>query len=346
MAHNREEFYQTIGATPDQESMNVFFKDSTINYDQIEQQNYICPLSHYGFLGVTGVDAKKFLQGQLTCNLNDISLEKSLLGAACTHKGRMYSSFRLIQSSDNQIIMAMHKSIAENTQKTLSKYIVFSKAELKNLSEQYIAIGISGPDLIDILQPHVQQLPTETGGVTSADDIHVIKINDNNRYEIWLPVEKAINLWQTLSQKCQPVSNTLWLLQDIRDGRGDVCAETIELFIPQMLNYDITEAVNFKKGCYTGQEIVARMQYRGKLKRHMYRGKVIHTDRLAPASNLYTKGQEQTIGNIVAAVALNDNLWEILFVVTDEAIDQNELYLAPTGDNKIQTLPLPYGMSE
>lgn len=228
---------------------------------------FFCSLSHEGVLAVRGSDAAKFLQGQLTCNLNYLSDTQASLGARCTQKGRMQSSFRILLQGDG-VLLAMATELLEPQLADLKKYAVFSKSKLTDESAAWVRFGVSDAD--QVLASLGLELPTETDSVVRSDDLIAIRVSPG-RAELWAPAAQAENLHSQLAAQLNKGELNQWLLGQIRAGIGQVMPQTRELFIPQMLNLQAVGGVSFKKGCYTGQEIVARMQYLGKLKRRLYR---------------------------------------------------------------------------
>jgi len=228
---------------------------------------FFCTLSHEGVLAVRGVDAGKFLQGQLTCNLNYLSDERSSLGARCTQKGRMQSSFRIVLQGDG-VLMAMATELIEPQLADLKKYAVFSKAKLTDESAAWVRFGLENADTTLVGLGLV--LPADVDSVARHESLVAIRVSPG-RVELWAPAEQADTLKTRLREELAEADLNPWLLGQVRAGIGQVMPATRELFIPQMLNLQAIGGVSFKKGCYTGQEIVARMQYLGKLKRRLYR---------------------------------------------------------------------------
>ncbi|MDU8560553.1 folate-binding protein, partial [Pseudomonas syringae pv. actinidiae] len=228
---------------------------------------FFCTLSHEGVLAVRGVDAGKFLQGQLTCNLNYLDENTSSLGARCTQKGRMQSSFRLVFEGDG-CLLAMASELIEPQLLDLRKYAVFSKSKLTDESAAWVRFGLQDGD--GALVSLGLDLPQETGTVVRANELIAIRVSPA-RAELWVRAEQADTLKARLASQLAEGPLNDWLLGQIRVGIGQVFGSTREEFIPQMINLQAVGGVSFKKGCYTGQEIVARMQYLGKLKRRLYR---------------------------------------------------------------------------
>ena len=218
---------------------------------------FFCPLSHEGVLAVRGSDAAKFLQGQLTCNLNYLSDTQASLGARCTQKGRMQSSFRILLQGDG-VLLAMATELLEPQLADLKKYAVFSKSKLTDESAAWARFGLADADAS--LAALGLELPVETDSVVRTDTLIAIRVSPG-RAELWVPSEQSDAVRSQLAAQLPQADLNAWLLGQIRAGIGQVMPQTRELFIPQMLNLQAVGGVSFKKGCYTGQEIVARMQY-------------------------------------------------------------------------------------
>jgi hypothetical protein len=264
----------------------------------------VMPLLHQGLLRVTGVDANKFLQGQLTCNVNLANDGISLLGAACNPQGRMYSSFRLIPADTDQgpgYFLRMRSNIIETTAAILGKYIVFYKAGVFDERNAFVGIGVSGNSSADLIKRVFGVAPSEPNLLANIDQTAIIKLPGKTlRFECWLPVETAKHYWPLLTESAAVGGVNDWLLADISDGIGEVSAVNSEAFIPQMLNFDKVEAISFTKGCYTGQEVVARLQYRGKSKRTMVKISVQNGPTLEPGQLLHLPGgKEQSCATVV-----------------------------------------------
>lgn len=298
---------------------------------------FFCPLSHEGVLAVRGPDASKFLQGQLTCNLNYLSDTQSSLGARCNQKGRMQSSFRLVLDGDG-CLLAMASELIETQLADLKKYAVFSKAKLSDESPQWARFGLTnGQAVLDALG---LGLPEEDGAVVRAAGLIAVRVS-NARAELWVPADQADSLRQQLAAQLPQGDLNQWLLGQIRAGLGQVMPQTRELFIPQMLNLQAVGGVSFKKGCYTGQEIVARMQYLGKLKRRLYRLALPAGELPAPGTPLFSPTHNSAIGEVVLAAQAPQQI-ELLAVLQAEAVEGGNLHLGALEGPSLQLLDLPY----
>ena len=230
------------------------------------EQTCVVPRVNRALLRVSGPDAVKFLQGQCTCDLNQLTDGELLLGAHCTHKGRMNSSFVIAPLASDAIGLQIHSSITEHAFTSLKKYIVFSKAEIA-VADDIGSVYLAGPEAEKILRK-LDLFPPSAGRFFQAGRITLLQ-HAENQFEIWAPEETLLDVCQ--SAPVLATENQVDLL-GVRRGIGEIRAETVEEFIPQDLNFQFTGGVSFSKGCYTGQEIIARMHYKGKIKKHMYRG--------------------------------------------------------------------------
>ncbi|AZD06866.1 Folate-dependent protein for Fe/S cluster synthesis/repair in oxidative stress [Pseudomonas chlororaphis] len=298
---------------------------------------FFCSLSHEGVLAVRGPDASKFLQGQLTCNLNYLSDSQSSLGARCTQKGRMQSSFRILLEGDG-CLLAMATELLEPQLADLKKYAVFSKAKLSDESALWVRFGLGNADTL--LAGLGLQLPPEDGAVARNDGLIAIRVSAD-RTELWVPADQAEALREKLAAQLPEGDLNQWLLGQIRAGIGQVMPATRELFIPQMLNLQAIGGVSFKKGCYTGQEIVARMQYLGKLKRRLYRLALNAEELPEPGTPLFSPTHGSSIGEVVIAARTEQNI-ELLAVLQAEAAEDGNLHLGALEGPGLHLLDLPY----
>lgn len=298
---------------------------------------FFCPLSHEGVLAVRGADAAKFLQGQLTCNLNYLSDTQASLGARCTQKGRMQSSFRILLQGDG-VVLAMATELLEPQLADLKKYAVFSKSKLTDESAAWVRFGLMHAE--PALASLGLELPAETDSVVRNDTLIAIRVSPD-RAELWVPAEQGDAVRNQLAATLEQTDLNEWLLGQIRAGIGQVMPQTRELFIPQMLNLQAVGGVSFKKGCYTGQEIVARMQYLGKLKRRLYRLSFNAPEMPEPGTPLFSPSHTSAIGEVVIA-AKTDQTVELLAVLQAEAADSGDVHVGTPEGPRLHLLDLPY----
>ncbi|MDF3865449.1 folate-binding protein YgfZ [Pseudomonas denitrificans (nom. rej.)] len=292
-------------------------------------------LNHEGILAVRGADAAKFLQGQLTCNLNYLNAEYSSLGARCTPKGRMTSSFRILAEGEG-FLLAMANDLLESQLADLKKYAVFSKATLSDDSSLWARFGLSGADTV--LAELGLKLSGDADQVARAGGLIAICLGQG-RVELWVPAERAAAITDLLQARLPHAELNDWLLGQVRAGVGQVFGATRELFIPQMINLQAVGGVSFKKGCYTGQEIVARMQYLGRLKRRLQRLKLDGTELPEPGRELFSPVHSTSVGEVVLAARAADGV-ELLAVLQDDAAADGNVRLGE--DQPLRLLDLPY----
>lgn len=240
----------------------------------------IVELTSYGILSVSGADAAKFLQGQLTCDVTSAANNPLRLGAHCNPQGRIVSLFRIASVSD-QYFLLMPKNLIPVALSALKKYAVFFKAKLEDVSD---AFKLYGSDDLSVCS-----------GVFA-------KISD-------APLRYLMMTEKTLSTNFH---ENVWKRQDIIEKIPAIYAETSGKFLPHELNLPALDAVCFKKGCYTGQEIIARMQYRGKVKTQLVAGYVKSDVVLERYADVYREGE--VCGNIVDVCEVDGGEYAVLFI--------------------------------
>ena len=296
-------------------------------------------LTHEGVLAVRGVDAKTFLQGQITCHLGYVSDQRSSLGARCTPKGRMLSSFRVLLDKDGYLLAMDHAILAAQLAE-LQKFAVFSKSKLSDDSTLWSRFGLCQGDAA--LAALGIELPAEANSTVHHNNMIAIRVSAE-LIELWVHADEGSCLRKRLLGQLSEAPLNTWLLAQIRSGIGHVTLPTRELFIPQMLNLPALDAVSFKKGCYTGQEIVARMQYLGKLKRHMYRFQMIGETVPEPGTALLSPVHSSAVGEVVSAARSEYGI-ELLATALDDAVGDGRIHLEGAEKTFLEPLELPYAL--
>lgn len=291
---------------------------------------YAHPLTHHAVLAVRGPDAAKFLQGQLTCNINYLSPSQASLGARCTVKGRMLASFYIAMQDDDFLLILPSEQL-EALRADLAKYAVFSKITISDASAAWQLFGLStDAPLIDAwrLGEHAAQCAQHEHGL-------MIRLHDGRAL---LCLASSIDSAPLLSGLTTADANT-WQLANIQAGLAEVTAATRDLFIPQMLALQSLGGVSFKKGCYTGQEIVARMQYLGRLKRHLQRLQAAADTPLQAGMELFSPVHSSSVGEVVCAARHGDQQ-ELLAVVQDDAVSAGQLFAGSPDGAPLNVLTL------
>ncbi len=288
---------------------------------------------------VKGPDASKFLQGQVTCDLRELSNPTTRIGAQCNPKGRILLSFRALQLDAETIALRIPASMMEKAKSSLGKYIVFSKAKLFE-GDDYSLFGLYGDGARSAAEAIFSSLPGEDDGWIAKEGNILIQL-EHDRFECWIKSTDAPHIAQQLTNHTNIGHQHEWDLLNIRAGIADIYPETFELFTPQEINYQLVNGINFRKGCYTGQEIVARLHYRGKLKRHMYRFAVNTDQTPLPGAVLVNANTQKACGHMVSAAFNGSNQIEILASLLDEQLDEVRLEASP---EILSLLPLPYAI--
>ncbi|MDH5423843.1 MAG: folate-binding protein [Gammaproteobacteria bacterium] len=305
----------------------------------------VADLSHLCLVKASGVDAGSFLQGQLTNDIDKVMQDASQLSGYCNQKGRLLAIFRIFKKQDD-LFLLIPEELYEETFKRLKMYVMRSKVDFTNCSADFACIGFSGPNADSELQNQIKVIPTETDQVTHIDDLSIIKLSGNQpRYQICGPADQLSALWQNLDVNATAVGKDVWNLLEIRAGIPAVYQQTVEAFVPQMLNLELINGVSFKKGCYTGQEIVARMHYLGKVKRRMYRVHIQTSEMVLAGAPLFSPNSTsgQGTGNIViAAPAASEKGYEALAVIQVSESESKDLRLNDGEGPAITILEIPY----
>jgi folate-binding protein YgfZ len=254
-----------------------------------EGNKRIYAIGHLGILTVAGNDAATFLQGQMTCNINDITESNSSLGALCNPKGRAITTFLLVKNAD-AFLLILPEELLASIQKRLQMYVMRAKVTLTDSSNDWCLIGLSNSEL-----PAAEQRFTTRRQENIEVDLLAHSL-------VIAATANAPTFWeQQLEQGFQPDSSAQWRYLDLVAGIPWLTTATSEAFIPQMLNLDKLGGVSFTKGCYTGQEIVARTHYLGKSKREMFLAECDTDETPAPNSSLIDDSTGQSLGKVLTA---------------------------------------------
>lgn len=263
----------------------------------------MCDLSPYGLIRAQGPDAVKFLQGQLTNDVAQVDARHSQFSGYCTPKGRLLALFRVF-ARDDAICLRLPAPLVAPTLSRLRKYVLMSKLTLEAADDALVGIGLSGPRCAEELARVIEAPPQAIDDVVSQGSVTVIRVPGvHPRFEIHGPVDDMARLWSQLNVHAAPVGTENWTLLDILAGVPEVWPGTVEEFIPQSVNLDLLGGIGFNKGCYTGQEIVARLHYRGTAKRRMYLAECADDAPRAGQAVYAADGGEQSAGQVVSAAA-------------------------------------------
>jgi folate-binding protein YgfZ len=306
--------------------------------------NVLIDLSHTGLIAVRGEDAQNFLQGQFTNDIRQVSQSKAQISAFCTPKGRMLSSFLIFQRGDSYYLR-MPRELVEATLKRLQMFVLMSKVQLEDASDNLVSFGVSGPDAEEELATHFTTLPQEAFDAIDTAEMTLIRLPGiQPRFEVHGTLQAMEKLWSKLDVHAAPVGAHAWELLDIRAGLPSVFTQTVDAFVPQMVNLQVVGGVSFKKGCYTGQEIVARMQYLGKLKRRMFLAHIDDDSAPVPGSDLFSPDSSsgQGSGKVVSAQRSPEGGVDLLAVIEISSAEQGNIRIGDENGPLLLLQELPY----
>jgi len=301
----------------------------------------LCDLSQFGTLRVSGEEAQSFLQNLLSNDIREVNATRAQLSSLNSPKGRVLATMMIRRDGDDYLLQ-LPRELCEPIRKKLSMYVLRARVKISDASDEVIALGLSGEHAQEVLSELFGELPQLPLGVICTGQGCVTKIGAT-RWQVGTTAEQAPALWQAPGRIAQPVGSPCWDWLEIRSGIPAILPQTQEQFVPQMVNLDLVGAVSFKKGCYPGQEIVARMQYLGKLKRRMYLAHLDSTDAPQPGDELFSADMEgQPSGMIVNAAPAPSGGYDALAEIQIASRETQTLHWKSLQGAALQFLPLPY----
>jgi hypothetical protein len=287
----------------------------------------LASLSEHGVLEVTGAEARAFLHAQLSNDIEHLDAGRARYAGWCSPKGRLLATFLAVPHADG-FLLQVARDLAPTAAKRLSMFILRSKVKLADASAQWVQFGLWGAGAEAELDKFELEIPGADLTVSERSGALAVRI-EPQRFLLLIPAAKGASL-------AANASAADWTLAEIRAGRPQVVQATQDLFVPQMVNLELTGGVDFHKGCYPGQEVVARTQYRGQLKRRMVRLRTPVA--LRPGQELYSDDAAgQPSGTVVSAAG-----GEALAVVPIATLESRTAIRAQAGGAALEVLPLPY----
>lgn len=296
----------------------------------------LAPLADFGLIRASGPDAAGFLHNLMSNDIQGIDAMTARLAGLCTPKGRLLAIFLVWREGEDFLLM-LPREMLPPILKKLSMFVFRSKIKLSDATAERVLIGVSpAPAFFDTVPPRFTVTPTAGGQVIQLDASRALHC---------LTPEAAIARWPELAAKARPVGTDAWRWLEIAAGQPRIVMATQELFVPQMLNMDLpgVAGVSFTKGCYPGQEIVARTHYLGKVKRRMVRGHIGHA--VAPGTHVYApETGDQQCGALVSIAPSPEGGFDCLVSVQSSAVAAGEVHVdAPEGE-RLAFLSLPYAV--
>jgi folate-binding protein YgfZ len=295
------------------------------------------PLTTFGALAVRGPDARAFLHAQLTNDVEHLPADRARRAGWCSAKGRLLASFVVIPCTDG-FLLQVARDLAFAVAKRLAMFVLRSKVTVVDVSNEYRQIGMWGAGTQARIAACGLSVPAGDLAIARVGEVVAVRMGEE-RFLVLGPTSQATELEGRLDLPPGPESS--WMLAEIRAGRPLIVQATQDLFVPQMVNLESIGGVDFKKGCYPGQEIVARTQYRGQLKRRMVRVRAPAGVALVPAQDLYGDDIPGQVSGTVVNAAPADGGSELLAVVPVGASEGRPLRATPDGP-LLDVLDLPY----
>jgi len=333
-----QQFLQRHGAQFDNDWLVRFQDPPTAPADKAQA---ICALTQLACLEVKGDEAQSFLQNQLSNDIRLLDDQSAQLSAYCSAKGRVISLFWVIKRAASYFLL-LPRDRAEATLKRLRMFVLMSQVEINDVSDDWHCIGVIAdqgvPELAGLnLAPSASPLQ-----VTSSENLIAIRCHGiRSRFLLLVSDAQAQSVWQALLSQGQPRISREWIGEDIDAGVPQVYQATSEAFVPQMLNLHSLNAISFSKGCYPGQEVVARMKYLGKLKRRMYAAEIKDIVPITAGDEI-VDDKDSVVGQVVDVATSRDGATTRLLAVLQVSASEQTLFTK--GENKYQLniKDLPY----
>jgi folate-binding protein YgfZ len=293
--------------------------------------NGVAALPHLGVIRAHGEDAARFLHGQLTQDFALLGSGEARLAAFCNAKGRMLASFVAFRRAADEILLVCSRDVLPATLKRLAMFVLRAKVKLTDATGDFGLYGLAGEALAPFATAAAPWSLAEAAGG------HLVRLYpaENVPRALWVGPAAAA------APAGAPLDTALWQWGEVRSGVATVAAAIVEAFVPQMLNYESVGGVNFKKGCYPGQEVVARSQFRGTLKRRAF---IVHADgALAAGQEVFQASDpEQPAGLVAQAAAAPQGGWDAIVSLQLSAVEAGDLHAGGATGPALQLLPLPY----
>jgi len=310
--------------------------------------NFVAPLNDLGLISLTGEEAASFLHNQITNDVEKLGLADVRLAGYCTPKGRLLATFLMWKDAE-QIVLQLPRPLQPAIQKRLQMFVLRAKAKLADISEQRVTLSLGGNAAATVLQQWFPQLPAQSYGKTDNEYGTLLRVADSRgapRFQWITSEEQAIAAWPVLTQELTAADAQAWRLSDIYAGVPTITQPTQEQFVPQMINFELIGGVNFKKGCYPGQEIVARSQYLGKLKRRSVLA-LVAAGQVAAGTEVFSSADPgQPCGMVVNAEPAGAGNFACLVEIKLAAAESGSIHLGSVDGPALQLQTLPYELTD
>lgn len=321
------------------------FGDAAAELRAARDGGVLVPLTHLGLIVCDGGDAQTFLHGQLSNDVKNLKPGRSEYAAYCSAKGRMLANFLLWQEEQTYCLQ-LARSLLPALHQRLAMFVMRSKVKLVDASESRPVLGLAGKAATAALQELFEAVPRQAHQVVHDPAHGTLIALPGERFQLIAELESAKRLWLRLEAVLRPVGAACWEWLEIRNGLPLITPATQDQFVPQMANMELIGAINFQKGCYPGQEIVARTQYLGQLKRRMLLAHVeVPTPPQAGDALFGSELGGPAQGMVVNAQAAPDGGYDLLAVAQTASAAQDTLHLVSAGGPALSIQPLPYPLA-
>ncbi len=330
------EFLATLSHRPDN------FGDETGELAAAANATVVVPLTDLGLIRASGEEAAGFLHNLLSNDVKNIQPNDVRLAGFCTAKGRLLATL-LVWREGNDFLLLLSADLLAAILKKLSMYVLRSKVKLSDASADRVLLGLAGSDAAVALS----ELGVTAPGAMQVTDFAAGQALGfgGSRYLLNLDPDQASTIWNKLGAHAKPAGLAAWHWREVAAGVPRIVAATQEAFVPQMVNLELVGGVSFTKGCYPGQEIVARTHYLGKVKRRMYRAKL--DAEAAAGTHLFSaEAGEQSCGELVQVARSPAGGFECLAVIQSPSADAGHVRVGSSDGPSLHLLSLPYAIPE
>ncbi len=342
MIDSWKNFLQSQGALIE-DSTVLHYGDPAAERVAATDGTIVADLSQLGVIAFRGDETATFLQSQLTNDVRSLHVDAAQWNGYCNPKGRLLGNF-LVWRQGEDYCLQLAGDIVPSVMKRLSMFIMRAKVQGRDASDENVRMVVAGSQALAAVSAAMGAIPDTPLHTVSSEAGLVIRVSDD-KFVLSVTPERATSVWQVLCKSATPVGAPVWDWLRLNAGIPMIVAATQEQFVPQMVNFEIIGGVNFQKGCYPGQEIVARSQYLGKLKRRMF---LAHVDaEAAPGDSLYSADFEgQATGTVVNAAPAPSGGFDVLAVAQVESANTQTLHLKAADGAALTLKPLPYALPE
>lgn len=342
MIESWKSFLQSQGALVEASSVR-HFGDPARERAAATDGTIVADLSQLGVIAFSGDDAATFLQSQLTNDVRSLHPDSAQWNGYCSPKGRLLGNFLMWRQAGDYCLQ-LSGDILPSVQKRLAMFIMRAKVQARDASDERVRLVVAGKEAVTAVTAAMGAIPEAAMRSLAVEAGQVIRVGED-KFVLSVTLERAAGVWQTLCTSALPVGAPVWDWLRLNAGIPMIVSATQEQFVPQMVNLEAIGGVSFQKGCYPGQEIVARSQYLGKLKRRMF---LAHVDaEAAPGDALYSADIEgQSTGTVANAAPAPGGGFDVLVVAQVESAATQTLHLKAADGAALTLKPLPYTLPE